>query len=106
MVDHVCATLVLACPDRDHAASRYGQMLRMLSKKLEQLDASVSRIIFRSVQALINIGCAFSLPLTRTSSCSRDALRNIMEFRHAPTACYFIESVPDDTYCIRPRTAK
>lgn len=43
MVDHVCATLVLACPDRDHAASRYGQMLRMLSKKLEQLDASVSR---------------------------------------------------------------
>lgn len=42
MVDHVCAVLVLACPDRDHAASRYGQMLRMLSKKLEQLDASVS----------------------------------------------------------------
>lgn len=41
MVDHVCAVLVLACPDRDHAASRYGQMLRMLSKKLEQLDASV-----------------------------------------------------------------
>jgi hypothetical protein len=42
MVDPVCAALVLACPDRDHAASRYGQMLRMLSKKLEQLDASVS----------------------------------------------------------------
>lgn len=41
MVDRVCAVLVLACPDRDHAASRYGQMLRMLSKKLEQLDASV-----------------------------------------------------------------
>lgn len=42
LVDHVCAALVLACPDRDHAASRYGQMLRMLAKKLEQMDASVS----------------------------------------------------------------
>lgn len=49
MVDHVCAVLVLACPDRDHAASRYGQMLRMLSKKLEQLDASVRLISTRHV---------------------------------------------------------
>ncbi|WVR00116.1 hypothetical protein IAU59_007258 [Kwoniella sp. CBS 9459] len=41
LVDHVCAALVLACPDKDHPAVRYGQMLRMLSKKLEQLsDAS------------------------------------------------------------------
>lgn len=42
LVDHVCATLVLSSPDRDHPASRYGGMLRMLAKKLEQLsDASV-----------------------------------------------------------------
>jgi hypothetical protein len=53
-VDHVCAALVLACPDRDHPASRYGNMLRMLAKKLEQLsDASVrgalpSPVSFRS----------------------------------------------------------
>nr|XP_019044036.1 specific RNA polymerase II transcription factor [Kwoniella bestiolae CBS 10118]OCF22966.1 specific RNA polymerase II transcription factor [Kwoniella bestiolae CBS 10118] len=41
LVDHVCAALVLACPDKDHPANKYGQMLRMLSKKLEQLsDAS------------------------------------------------------------------
>jgi hypothetical protein len=80
MVDHVCATLVLACPDRDHAASRYGQMLRMLSKKLEQLDASVSRSDFRSISTLICTGCSLSLPFARTSSCSRYALRNIMEF--------------------------
>ncbi|ORY35773.1 hypothetical protein BCR39DRAFT_512070 [Naematelia encephala] len=38
LVDLVCAALVLACPDRDHPASRYGGMLRMLSKKLEQLS--------------------------------------------------------------------
>ena len=66
MVDHVCATLVLACPDRDHAASRYGQMLRMLSKKLEQLDASVSRPDFLSISTLICIGRTLSFPLTRT----------------------------------------
>ncbi|WVR07572.1 hypothetical protein IAU60_004614 [Kwoniella sp. DSM 27419] len=41
LVDHICAALVLACPDKDHPAVRYGHMLRMLSKKLEQLsDAS------------------------------------------------------------------
>ncbi|WWC91805.1 uncharacterized protein L201_006752 [Kwoniella dendrophila CBS 6074] len=41
LVDHVCAALVLACPDKDHPANKYGHMLRMLSKKLEQLsDAS------------------------------------------------------------------
>nr|XP_018260769.1 specific RNA polymerase II transcription factor [Kwoniella dejecticola CBS 10117]OBR82927.1 specific RNA polymerase II transcription factor [Kwoniella dejecticola CBS 10117] len=41
LVDHVCAALVLACPEKDHPANKYGQMLRMLSKKLEQLsDAS------------------------------------------------------------------
>jgi hypothetical protein len=43
LVDKVCAALVLASPDREHPASRYGQMLRLLSKKLEQLsDQSVS----------------------------------------------------------------
>nr|XP_019010426.1 specific RNA polymerase II transcription factor [Kwoniella pini CBS 10737]OCF49207.1 specific RNA polymerase II transcription factor [Kwoniella pini CBS 10737] len=41
LVDHVCTALVLACPEKDHPANKYGQMLRMLSKKLEQLsDAS------------------------------------------------------------------
>lgn len=44
LVDHVCTGLVLSCPDKDHPAVRYGQMLRMLSKRLEELhDASVSR---------------------------------------------------------------
>lgn len=43
LVDHVCTGLVLSCPDKDHPAVRYGQMLRMLSKRLEELhDASVS----------------------------------------------------------------
>ena len=42
IVDTVCAALVLSCSDRDHPASRYGGMLRMLAKKLEELsDASV-----------------------------------------------------------------
>ncbi|WVO21275.1 uncharacterized protein IAS62_002582 [Cryptococcus decagattii] len=41
LVDHVCTGLVLSCPDKDHPAVRYGQMLRMLSKRLEELhDAS------------------------------------------------------------------
>ncbi|KAK8853288.1 hypothetical protein IAR55_003992 [Kwoniella newhampshirensis] len=41
LVGQVCTALVLACSDKDHPAVRYGQMLRMLSKKLEQLsDAS------------------------------------------------------------------
>ncbi|KAK1927726.1 hypothetical protein DB88DRAFT_479042 [Papiliotrema laurentii] len=38
VVDHMCAVLVLCSPDRDHPASRYGGMLRMLAKKLEQLS--------------------------------------------------------------------
>lgn len=43
LVDRVCAALVLASPDREHPASRYGQMLRLLSKKLEELsEQSVS----------------------------------------------------------------
>ncbi|KAK4687831.1 hypothetical protein P7C73_g2287, partial [Tremellales sp. Uapishka_1] len=38
MVDHVCAALILACQDKDHPATRYGQMLKVLSRKLEQLS--------------------------------------------------------------------
>nr|ODN90968.1 specific RNA polymerase II transcription factor [Cryptococcus depauperatus CBS 7855] len=37
LVDNVCAGLVLACLEKDHPAVQYGQMLRMLSKKLEEL---------------------------------------------------------------------
>ncbi|KAL1413416.1 hypothetical protein Q8F55_001182 [Vanrija albida] len=41
LVDRVCAALILASPDKDHPACRYGQMLRLLSKRLSELsDAS------------------------------------------------------------------
>ncbi|WRT70131.1 uncharacterized protein IL334_007125 [Kwoniella shivajii] len=53
LVDHVCAALVLACPDKDHPANKYGQMLRMLSKRLEQLsDASAVPSRFPSPEPL------------------------------------------------------
>lgn len=62
LVDKVCAALVLASPDREHPAARYGQMLRLLSKKLEQLsDQSVS-----SQLTLLMSGCPFPLSKPRT----------------------------------------
>ncbi|ODN73302.1 hypothetical protein L202_07849 [Cryptococcus amylolentus CBS 6039] len=42
LVDEVCHELGVSCSDKDHLAVRYGHMLRMLSKKLEQVHEAVS----------------------------------------------------------------
>lgn len=38
LVERVCAALLLACPDKDHAAYRYGTMLRLLTRRLTELS--------------------------------------------------------------------
>ncbi|KAL7419170.1 hypothetical protein Q5752_006006 [Cryptotrichosporon argae] len=60
LVDKVCAALVLACSDKDHAAGRYGQMLRILHRRLEELnDASAVPSRFPSPEPLCMADDAF-----------------------------------------------
>jgi hypothetical protein len=47
LVERVCAALLLASPDKDHPACRFGTMLRLLTRRLTELsDQSVSRVHF------------------------------------------------------------
>ncbi|WVQ84669.1 hypothetical protein IAT38_006824 [Cryptococcus sp. DSM 104549] len=76
LVDRVCAGLVMASSDKDHPAVRYGQMLRMLSKKLEELhDASAVPSRFPSPEPSSNAAAPtepspvpWTLPITNTDA--------------------------------------
>lgn len=75
LVDRVCAALILASPDKDHPACRYGQMLRLLSKRLSELsDASVSTgVVCVVYDSDIATGCALAIPDARAFYGARHA---------------------------------
>lgn len=82
-MERVCAALLLASPDKDHPACRFGTMLRLLSRRLTELsDQSVSRLaVF--VTDLQAVPSRFPSP---EPSQTPDVPSNLMEPPPAPQA--------------------
>lgn len=102
LVDHVCTGLVLSCPDKDHPAVRYGQMLRMLAKRLEELhDASAVPSRYPSpepVETTSNSNASPQASQDQPSVFPWPAPPNASTEHSAPTPAFQLPPFPDMSF--------
>ncbi|OWZ76656.1 specific RNA polymerase II transcription factor [Cryptococcus neoformans] len=102
LVDHVCTGLVLSCPDKDHPAVRYGQMLRMLAKRLEELhDASAVPSRYPSPEPIETTSNSNASPQTSQDQSSVfpwPAPPNASTENNVPTPAFQLPPFPDMSF--------